>query len=155
MNKRFIVAVSLLLCLAGLVLLNESWLPPSRVGELPDHLRLTDKLGELAFSSVAPAAGGNRPPISSYSWAGEEFQEQWQRSVDDNGVTLRSPKLAFRSVLEIDSIVIRLKQGNLVKRFTIHWSGQPELTREAFLKNRRECTIVSEQTAQGLCLGRR
>ncbi len=152
MNKRFIVAVSLLLCLAGLVLLNESWLPPSRVGELPDHLRLTDKLGELAFSSVAPAAGGNRPPISSYSWAGEEFQEQWQRSVDDNGVTLRSPKLAFRSVLEIDSIVIRLKQGHLVKRFTIHWSGQPELTREAFLKNRREFTIVSEQTAQAFVL---
>ena len=103
--------------------------------------RLVDHPGRLRFTGT----GAYEPAgLLAYRWSEEDLDHEWQRYVDGDMVTLRSPPLPFHHLREIDSISIQVGEIGEFARFALHWNDTATLSGPALYKKRREVTTLDE-----------
>ncbi len=82
----------------------------------------------------------------SYRWNQESLLSQWRREADGSWVTLISPPLHYRALVEIDHIELVLSEGpSSAPPVVLFWDQGAKLSERARLKNKRELTAL--QTA--------
>ena len=111
---------------------------PAPTGDIE---RLVDHPGRLRFTGT----GAYEPAgLLAYRWSEEDLDHEWQRYVDGDMVTLRSPPLPFHHLREIDSIAIQVGEIGEFARFALHWNDTATLSGPALYKKRREVTTLDE-----------
>ena len=103
--------------------------------------RFVDNPGKLHFE----APDRDEPEtLPAYYWSHDDMENEWQRRVDGDTVTLRSPRLDFDRFQQIDSIAIQVDEVTELTRFALLWSEAATLSGSALSRNRREVTVLDE-----------
>ncbi len=104
--------------------------------EGPPIERWIDSPEQLRVVTSAPVPS---TAARAYHWTGEEIAT-WARRESEDRVTLISPELDFRSLLEIDCICVRVADFRGRDRMTLHWNDAIEFEGGDDTRQRRELT---------------
>jgi arylsulfatase A-like enzyme len=124
-----------------------------RESRAPIQLRSVDRFLDHPDRLTLPAAGGSEasdlvgPDPGLYRWDKAALRREWQAQVNAQGRTLRSPRLPFASLADIDRIEVTLSTDRPPATATMLWNDREALSRVEQLRNRRELTLpVSQAT---------
>lgn len=88
---------------------------------------------------VVTSGAAQSAAARAYHWTGAEI-ETWSRRESEGRVTLTSPELDFASLLEIDSVCVRVADFRGRDRMTLHWNEAIEFEGGDDTRQRRELT---------------
>ena len=123
---------------AGLILLLRPGPESDQLGAPGRHIeRLTDHAAKIRFSGAA--GGPSRAPAGAarLRWSAAQIERDWTRvqAPHAQAVLLRSPRLEFAALDEIDSIVVSLAPSEL-DGYGLLWSEQPVPSEIELVRNR-------------------
>ena len=127
----FVLASTAIACRSG---------PPARPAPPVVIDRFFDHPERLTLPvPVAPAP--SPPSPAGFQWDKAALAHLWLAQEGEQGRMIRSPRLPFASLAEIDRIEIALSTDRPPAALTLLWNDHPTLSREDRLRNRRELTL--------------